>query len=199
MKKIRKKSDVAKPASAPSRPEGVWQTTAAVGLSLTKGNSDNLTVVGDFTSTMVSKPYEYQLSLGGAYGKVSNARTVQDFHSCWITRLSIPTPFRCASKWVQVTLGRSRVASRVINFTLVARERLEIAVNESAKVWQAASVQFDVSNSDNYVATAEVGLDFWLTASISARTVASDVDDNQPAAGLDSNDFCLTSGIAICF
>lgn len=234
-KKIRKKSDVAKPAAAPSRPEGVWQNTAAVGLSLTKGNSENLTVVGDITSTMVSKPHEYLLSLGGAYGEVSDLRTVQYFHAAaqynrlLTDRLYLGAGLNFLTDDVAdldyritpgVVLGYKVVDTDTVSlrfevgpgytwekqggiesdyFTLIARERLEVAVSESAKVWQAASVQFDVSNSDNYVATAEVGVDFWLTESISVRTVASDIYDNEPAAGRQSNDFRLTSGIAISF
>ena len=78
-KKIRKKSDVTKPTTAPGRPEGVWQTTASLGLNLMKGNADNLLLVGDITSTMVSKPNEYFLSIGGSYGEVQQIRNLQNF------------------------------------------------------------------------------------------------------------------------
>lgn len=84
-------------------------------------------------------------------------------------------------------------------FTLIARERFEVAISESAKVWQAATAEFDVSDSENTVLTAEVGVDFWLTENISVRTVASDIYDHKPTIGTKANDFRLTSGIAISF
>jgi len=80
-KKVRRKSDVVKPAAAPSRPEGVWQTTAALGFSLTKGNADNLMVLGDITSNMISAPHEYSLNIGGGYGEVNSASTVNFFRA----------------------------------------------------------------------------------------------------------------------
>lgn len=234
-KKIRKKSDVAKPAAAPSRPEGVWQTTFAVGFALTKGNSDNLLVVGDLSTSMVSKPNEYQIAIGGAYGEVSKARTVQNFHAGAQYNRLITDRFYVGAGVNYLTddvadldyritpgllLGYKVVDTDTVSlrleagpgytwekqggvnndyFTLIGRERLEVAVSETTKIWQGVTAQFDVSDSENYVLTAEIGADFWLTESISVRTVASDVYDNQPAVGTEENDFRLTSGIAISF
>lgn len=234
-KKVRKKSDVTKPAAAPSRPEGVWQTTASVGLSLMKGNADNLLLVGDINSTMVSKPHEYALHIGGAYGETDSLRTVQNFHAGFQYNRLLTERFYLGGAVNYLTddiadldyritpallLGFKAIDTDTVSlrfeggpgytwekqggiesdyFTLIARERLEVAVSESAKFWQSLTAEFDVSDSDNYVLTAEVGLDFWLTESISVRTVATDIYDNKPALGREENDFRLTSGIAIAF
>lgn len=234
-KKPRRRSEVTKPAAAPSRPEGVWQTTAALGFSLLKGNADNLLLTGDINTTMVSKPHEYALTLGGAYGETESLRTVQNFHAgaqynrlltdrfyvgaaaSFLTDDIADLDYRITPA---VLLGYKVIDTDAVSlrfeggpgytwekqggvendyFTLIARERLEVAVSETAKLWQAAAVQFDVSDSDNYIVTAEVGVDFWLTDNISIRTVASDIYDNQPAPGTEANDFRLTSGIAVAF
>jgi putative salt-induced outer membrane protein len=234
-KKIRKKSDVTKPAAAPSRPEGVWKSSAAIGFSLAKGNSDNMLLSGDIATSMVSKPHEYALSLGGSYGEVNTARTVQNLHAgAQYNRLLTDRVYLgaalnfltddVADLDYRITpgllLGYKVIDTDTVSlrleagpgytwekqggvsndyFTLIARERLEVALSDRAKAWQSVTAQFDVSDSKNYLLTSEVGVDFWLTESISVRTVASDIYDNQPAPGTKANDLRVTSGIAIAF
>ena len=234
-KKVRRKSDVVKPAAAPSRPEGVWQTTAALGFSLTKGNADNLMVLGDITSNMISAPHEYSLNIGGGYGEVNSASTVNFFRAGAQYNRQLTDRFYVGATANYLTdsiadldyrlapyglLGYKVINTDTVSLrfeggpgymwekqggvardfiSLLARERLEVAVSETAKVWQSFTAQFDLDDTENYLLTGDLGVDFWLTDNISVRTVATNVYDNRPAPGAEENDFRLTSGIAISF
>lgn len=234
-RKVRKKSDVTKPTAAPSRPEGVWQTTASLGLNLMKGNADNMLIAGDITTSMVSKPNEYGLSIGGSYGEVNKVRNLQNFRVDALYNRSLTDRFYLGAGLNYLTddiadldyrvMPSGVLGYKLINndrtslrleagpgytwerlggvdsefFTVVGRERFEHAMSDNSKVWQSAMVQLDPSNTDKYIITAEVGVAFWLTESISVRTVATNIYNNPPAGGRKANDFRMISGIAISF
>lgn len=234
-RKVRKKSDVTKPTAAPGRPEGVWQTTASLGLNLMKGNADNMLIAGDITTSMVSKPNEYGLSIGGSYGEVNKVRNLQNFRVDALYNRSLTDRFYLGAGLNYLTddiadldyrvMPSGVLGYKLINndrtslrleagpgytwerlggvdsefFTVVGRERFEHAMSDTSKVWQSAMVQLDPSNTDKYIITAEVGVAFWLTESISVRTVATNIYNNPPAGGRKANDFRMISGIAISF
>ncbi len=58
-----------------------WNTTAQVGFSLNKGNSDNLTLSGDVATFRETAKHILTLAVGGAYGEVEDATTLENVYA----------------------------------------------------------------------------------------------------------------------
>ena len=57
-----------------------WETTAALGLTLTRGNSDTLLFTGNILGTKRSKVDEWSLGADGSYGKNSGVKNNEALH-----------------------------------------------------------------------------------------------------------------------
>jgi putative salt-induced outer membrane protein YdiY len=84
-------------------------------------------------------------------------------------------------------------------FSVIAQQRLEVAINGRTKFWQSAGGLLNTSDTGDYIISTEVGLDMKLSGCVSLRVMAQDLYDAQPAAGTDSNELRVTSGLAINF
>lgn len=84
-------------------------------------------------------------------------------------------------------------------FSVIAQQRLEVAVNGRTKIWESVGGLLNTSDTGDYIITAEAGVDLKVSTALSFRVVAQNLYDAQPAAGADSNEFRLTSGLAITF
>lgn len=84
-------------------------------------------------------------------------------------------------------------------FSIVAQQRLEVAINGRTKIWESVGGLLNTSDTSDYIITAEAGVDMKISTGLSLRVVAQNSYDAQPAAGADSNEFRLTSGLAITF
>ena len=67
---------------APKPPPEVppWETSAAAGLTLTRGNSDTLTAVASLTTSRKDRINEWHFGLEGAYGENSGVKNNESVH-----------------------------------------------------------------------------------------------------------------------
>jgi putative salt-induced outer membrane protein YdiY len=83
--------------------------------------------------------------------------------------------------------------------TLRLAERFEHQLSKTAKLWQSAEFLPDVSDWENYVVNAEIGIDVAINTKWSLRVYVQDTYDNQPADGRKHNDVKLVAGTAYKF
>lgn len=69
-------------AAAPNPPPAnpPWETSAAAGLTLTRGNSDTLTAVATITTSRKGKVNEWHFGLEGAYGENDGKKNNESIH-----------------------------------------------------------------------------------------------------------------------
>lgn len=78
-------------------------------------------------------------------------------------------------------------------------ERFEHKLNDRAKIWQSVEIVPQIDDFDNYVLTAEAGIDTAITKQVSLRAFVQDIYDNVPAEGRQKNDVKLVTAIAYKF
>ena len=78
-------------------------------------------------------------------------------------------------------------------------ERYTRKINDNTNFWQSAEFQPQIDDWENFLIMAEVGVESKITDNISLRVVLQDTYDNAPAAGRESNDIRLISGISYTF
>ena len=84
-------------------------------------------------------------------------------------------------------------------FSVVARERFETVLTSGSKFFQSVSALFNTEDSNDYVITAEAGIDMKIAGAWNFRIAAQDIYDAIPAAGAEQNELRLISGISINF
>jgi putative salt-induced outer membrane protein YdiY len=70
----------AQTAITTNAPPPAWPTTAALGLTLTRGNSDTTTLAANINSEHKTKQYEILLGADGTYGTVSGVENAEQLH-----------------------------------------------------------------------------------------------------------------------
>lgn len=83
--------------------------------------------------------------------------------------------------------------------TLRVAERFEHKLNDRARIWQSLEFLPEVSEFDNFVINAEVGIAASISKNVELSVVLQDNYVNQPAAGRKSNDLKLISGVTYKF
>ena len=79
-------------------------------------------------------------------------------------------------------------------------ERFEHKISDSTKIWQSVSYVPQVDRwKENYVVTAEAGIDTAITEKWSLRVVLQDVYTSEPAPGTENNELRLIAGTAYKF
>ena len=69
-------------APAPTAPpKNPWQNAVSVGLSLARGNSDNIMFSADYLAQRKTPFDEYKIGLGGAYGEQSSQESVNNYRA----------------------------------------------------------------------------------------------------------------------
>ena len=67
-------------AAAPvAPPKNPWQQAVTVGLTLARGNSDNIMFTADYLAQRKTATDEYKLGLGGAYGEQNSKESVNNY------------------------------------------------------------------------------------------------------------------------
>jgi putative salt-induced outer membrane protein YdiY len=79
---------------------------------------------------------------------------------------------------------------------LRAAERFEWAFENGAKFYQTLEYLPEVEDFGSYLIAAEAGLEVPLSAKLKLRLAARDTYDSTPAAGRDSNDLTLLTGLS---
>ncbi len=70
----------AQDAAAPTQPVSKWDKSAALGLTLTRGNSDTLLFTGNVLATRKQARNEYNFGADATYGETEGDTTAQNFH-----------------------------------------------------------------------------------------------------------------------
>ncbi len=78
-----------------------------------------------------------------------------------------------------------------------AGERYEWKLSATAKLWQSVEFVPKADDFDDYLLTAEAGLEAAVNAHISLRFVIQDKYDSVPAAGQESNDLITTTALSV--
>ena len=76
-------------------------------------------------------------------------------------------------------------------------ERLEWDITETSKFYEAATVTFDVDESDNTLVEAEAGLEAALSTNLSLIVAVKDIYDNLPAEGRQRNDLSIITALKV--
>ena len=76
-------------------------------------------------------------------------------------------------------------------------ESFEHHFAENAKIWQSVVYMPEASDFDNYLVTAELGVEAPLQGRLNLRVVLQDKFDSQPGEGLEKNDLTLIAGVNI--
>ncbi|MBF0197065.1 MAG: DUF481 domain-containing protein [Planctomycetes bacterium] len=80
-----------------------------------------------------------------------------------------------------------------------AAEKWSYQLNESAKVWQGLELSGDVSEGDDYLLGAEIGVETKIAGSFNLKAVLEDQYSNIPAPGKKKNDIRLTTTLVYNF
>lgn len=92
---------------------------------------------------------------------------------------------------------RPATGSTVTSDTIAVRlaERYEQKVGASAKVWQSLELLPAANDPEDFLASAEAGVETTLTEQLSLRLVAQDRYDNVPPEGTKSNDVTVRAAL----
>lgn len=83
--------------------------------------------------------------------------------------------------------------------TLRLAERFEHRLSERAKIWQSVEIIPEVSDFDNFLVNAELGVEAGLTKKLSLRSYLVDTYDHQPAPGRKKNDLKFVTAVVYTF
>ncbi len=83
--------------------------------------------------------------------------------------------------------------------TLRVAERFEHKLSDTAKVWQSLEIIPEVGDWNNFIATAEIGIEAGLTEKLSLRSFLVNTYDNEPAPDRKENDLKLVTALAYTF
>lgn len=61
-------------------PEPKWESSAAVGLTITRGNTDTEIVTGSLLTSKIEKENEYRFGIDGVYGKSDHVKNTETLH-----------------------------------------------------------------------------------------------------------------------
>ena len=73
--------------------------------------------------------------------------------------------------------------------------RFTYKLSDFARIWQSAEFVPEVGDFENYLVTAEIGIEADITKKMTLRTVLQDDYQSRPAAGRKANDIRLISGV----
>jgi putative salt-induced outer membrane protein YdiY len=70
---------VAQPAAPPPNPK--WESSASLGLTLTRGNSDTLLFTGNVLTSKKAVSYEINAGADATYGEIEDTKNAESFHA----------------------------------------------------------------------------------------------------------------------
>ena len=78
-------------------------------------------------------------------------------------------------------------------------EGFDWKISETSRLFHNASVAFDIDDSDNYLVTAELGIEGAITDTVTISTTITDIYDNQPAVDFERNDIQIVTSLNYLF
>jgi putative salt-induced outer membrane protein YdiY len=234
----------AAPARGGEEPAIKWENVASLGVTLTRGNSENFLATGSINSSRKSAKNEILLGASAGYGENTThpatgpsvtTRTddylkgyaqwnyliterffvgvrITDEHDniadvdyrvtlsplagyYFIKRTNVFLVGEAGPSVIWEKVGgreRSYIAARLA-------ERFEFKFKNGAKIWESLEVLPNVSEVEDYLVNAEVGIAAPISKSLDIRMVVQDTYDNRPAPGREKNDLKLIAGIGYKF
>jgi putative salt-induced outer membrane protein YdiY len=226
-----------------------WETVASVGLTLTRGNSENLLASAGIDTIRKWTRDEVLLGAKISYGETTvegvesttqqDARGYAQWNHLFTDRLYAGLRVdglydRISSIHYRFTfsplvgyyfikeentrlageIGPSLITEEVVsrrlapipdrideNTYIAARvaERFEHKFASGAKIWQTAEWLPQITDFENWILIAEVGVSAPITKKLDARLVLQDTYDNVPAGGRKKNDLKLIAGLSYKF
>jgi len=214
-----------------------WKSSAALSVTLTRGNSDTMMVNGSVVSEKKWSHNEISLGAGVTYGEDDdgvNASAITGFgqynrlfterfygyaradalHDDIANIAYRVTLSPCAGYYVikneKITLsgevGPGIVFEKLSNedqrsyWTIRFGEKFTWKINERSRFWQTLDYNPKVDAwTEDYVLTAEAGVETDITKHLALRVVAQDVYRSRPAQDREENDFRLMAGVAYKF
>lgn len=222
-------------AGAPSTPKSLWDSSASLGLTLTRGNTETMNIIGDFQTARKWEKNELSMGASGVYAEDRDEKSAEQLRGyAQYNRLFTERFFgymrvdavHDAIADVEYRLALSpgagyyfiknedtslraevgpgyvfeKVGSDRNNYlTLRLAERFDKKFNTTLKIWQSAEILPEIEDFENFIMTAEIGLETALSKRLSLRTYLQDVYDNVPAKGRDRNDLKLVTAVAYKF
>jgi putative salt-induced outer membrane protein YdiY len=83
--------------------------------------------------------------------------------------------------------------------TLRIGQKFTHKVSTTTRIWETVEFVPQVSDFENYVLTAELGIETSISKSMSLRISLVDIYRNQPPAGREQNDLRLVAGVQYKF
>ncbi len=83
--------------------------------------------------------------------------------------------------------------------TLRLAQKFEHKLTPTTRIWESAEVVPQVDNFENYVVTAEIGIETSISKNLNLRTYLQDIYRSEPAPGRDNNDLKLVAGVQYKF
>lgn len=224
-------------AATNAPPKSPWDTTAAAGLTLTRGNSHTMLMTLSLDSKRKWENNEALFGAAAGYGEDKNVNTTDfanafgqynrlftdrfyagfrvSFNYDGIANLSYRVTvsplagyylIKSTNTSLSVEIGPALVFEKYEHqdpssyWAFRAGERFEQKITDTAKIWQSLSYVPQVDKwSENYIVTAEAGIDVAINKHWSLRVVGQDVYDSEPAKGREHNDVRLIAGTAYKF
>ncbi len=222
-------------AGAPTAPKKLWDSSASLGLTLTRGNTKTLNIIGDLQTARKWEQNELNLGASGVYAEDRDNKSAEQlrgyaqYNRLFTERLFgylrvdalhdaiSDVKYRVAlSPGVGYYFIKSQDTSLRAEFgpgyvfekvgqtendylTLRLAERFDKKINDRVKIWQSAEILPEASDFNNFILTAEIGLETSLTKQLNLRTYLQDIYDNVPAKGRSSNDLKFVTAIAYKF
>ena len=84
-------------------------------------------------------------------------------------------------------------------FSVVAQEKFALALNDTVSFSQYAGINYDPSDSDNYILSGGAAITVGITDHLAFKTGVGVTYDNSPALGREKEDVLLSSSIALRF
>jgi putative salt-induced outer membrane protein YdiY len=173
-------------------------TTDAAGVKTTSKTQDYLKGYGQFNHLFTERLYA-GLRVEGLHDDIADIN-----YRFTISPLAGYFLIKQTNTFLSVELGPSFVFQQLGEDTssyvgLRLGERFEHKFNGGAKVWETVEFIPQVTDFNNWIMNAEVGISAPITKSFDVRLVAQDSYNNQPAEGRLKNDLKLLAGIGYRF
>jgi putative salt-induced outer membrane protein YdiY len=175
---------------------GEAEVTAADGTTETQGNVENARGYADYRRLLNAHTYGYLNS------------EIRNDNIAGIDYRFIVGPgigqylIRGDAQNLSVEAGVAYISEKVAGIeddkmALRLAQKYDRKIGSSAKVWESAECLPTIDDFDDYLFTAEVGVEAAMNARVSLRLVLQDKYDSTPGAGLKRNDLVVIGGLTV--
>lgn len=226
-----------KPIEGPA----TWETTVAVGATMTDGNSDTVNSTGRVASEKLHGSTLAAIVVEGAYGESTTEdgegneqteQTVGNAKAAVTLKQRLDGIFLYGGVGAEhdgiaevdyratggLGLGTFLVDNDTVRLaveggagylfeevadveddyaTMRLAERIDYRLSETAKCWQSLEYLPEAADVDNYLMTAEAGVEAAINSTMSLGVIAKYKYDSTPGEGLQKDDTSLTAQVSV--